>query len=48
MASVLRKRRQPKKAIELARLLVALDDAARERRRLRPRRSLGASLSGAR
>jgi hypothetical protein len=39
MAPVLRKRRQTKKATELARLIVALDDAARERRSSLPRRS---------
>jgi len=34
-----RKRRETKKAIELARLIVALDDVARQRRSLLPRRS---------
>jgi hypothetical protein len=34
-----RRRRQVKKATELARLLVALDDAARERRSSLPRRN---------
>jgi hypothetical protein len=48
MTPVLRRRRQLRKAERLARLLVELDDCARERRRLRPRRTLRASLSGAR
>ena len=36
---MLRRRRELKKATELARLIVALDDAARERRAFLPRRS---------
>ncbi len=36
---MLRKRRETKKAIELARLIVALDDVARQRRSPLPRRS---------
>jgi len=39
MAPMLRKRRETKKATELARFIVALDDAARQRRSLRPPRS---------
>lgn len=36
---MLTKRRQKKKATELARLIVALDDVARDRRSFLPRRS---------
>jgi len=36
---MLRKRRETKKAIELARLIVALDDVGRQRRSPLPRRS---------
>ncbi|MDQ3085178.1 MAG: hypothetical protein M3Q67_00030 [Actinomycetota bacterium] len=39
MAFMLRKRRQAKKVTELARLIVALDDVARERKSSLPRRS---------
>jgi hypothetical protein len=39
MASVLRRRRRTKTATQLARLIVALDDVARERRSALPRRS---------
>jgi len=45
---VLRRRRQIRKATKLARVLLELDDAARERHRLVPRRTLRASLGGAR
>jgi hypothetical protein len=48
MTPVFRRRRQLKKAERLARALVELDDCARERRRGLPRRTLRASLSGAR
>jgi hypothetical protein len=48
MMPVFRRRRQLRKAERLARALVALDDCACERRRGQPRRSLRASLSGAR
>jgi hypothetical protein len=41
-------RRRERKARQLARLLVALDDTARVARREPPRKSLRASLSGAR
>jgi hypothetical protein len=41
-------RRRERKARKLARMLVALDDSARVERREPPRRSLRASLSGAR
>jgi hypothetical protein len=41
-------RRRERKARKLARLLVALDETARVERREPPRRSLRASLSGAR
>jgi hypothetical protein len=47
LESVLRKRIRARKATRVARLLVELDEAARERRRP-PRRSLRASLGGAR
>jgi len=45
---VLGRRRQLRKARRLARMLVALDDVARERRRLGPRRTLRTGLGGAR
>jgi hypothetical protein len=45
---VLRRRRQIRKATKLARLLVELDDVGRERRQVAPRRTLSASLGGAR
>jgi hypothetical protein len=41
-------RRRERKARKLARLLVSLEDAARTARRVPPRRSLKASLGGAR
>jgi len=46
--SVLRKRQAQRKAARLARALVELDEVARERRRRPPRRTLRASLGGAR
>jgi hypothetical protein len=45
---VLRKRLRARKAVRVARLLVELDDAARDQRFGRPRRTLRASLGGAR
>jgi hypothetical protein len=38
------KRRRERKALKLARMLVALDDEARETRRWRPRRAYRAAL----
>jgi hypothetical protein len=43
---VFRRRAQAKKMLRLARLLVELDDVARERRRLAPRRTLRTTLAG--
>jgi len=45
---VLRRRRQIRKATKLARVLVSLDDSARAARHEAPRKTLRASLSGAR
>jgi hypothetical protein len=43
-----RKRRKDRKALKLARMLVALDDEARETRRWRPRRVYRAALGTSR
>jgi len=45
---MLRKRAAQRKAMRLARAFVALDETARERRHAPPRRTLRASLGGAR
>ena len=43
----LRRRRRDRQALRVARLLVELEDVARERRGQTPRRTLRASLGGA-
>jgi hypothetical protein len=44
----MRRRKEERKALKLARLLVSLDDAARDRRPLLPRRARRAVLGTAR
>jgi len=45
---MLRRRRRLRRAERLARAFAVLDDVARERRRLEPRRTLRAALGGSR